>query len=299
MKISAVLAIKDEVETYKKTLDSISGWVDEIVIADIGMEPELLRKVKKLPKVKVLPYTKPVPYIERIRQKIINKAKNEWILYVDPDEVFPSSLVKYLKENMDSYDYFTIARKNIILGHWMQHSRWWPDVQTRFFKKTAVKWSTVIHSRPKVLGKGHDVPYEDGLAIEHYNYLNYDQYLDKSRRYARAEAQGYIDRNENLTVLKGLKKGVSELMSRFYTDEGYKDGMHGFVMAFSQLMYYFQVFVYYWEMQDYPETDRRTLVRIPVDFFTHALHESLHWSRAKRLVTDPISKVKSAILKRL
>jgi (heptosyl)LPS beta-1,4-glucosyltransferase len=298
MKISAVIAINDERETYMQALKSVQSFVDEVLVADIGMPKDMFAAVKKLPKARILKINKPL-FIELVRQELIDHAHGDWILLMDADEVFPKTLMSYLLKEMDHYDYFSIPRKNIILGQWMRHSRWWPDPQIRFFRKSSAKWEKEIHSQPTLNGHGHEVPSSDELAIEHYNYLNYDQYLEKAHRYARAEAQGYIDRNEDLTILKALQRGVSEFISRYFKDDGYQDGTHGFVMAFSQLMYYFQVYVYYWEMKGYPPTPSPELKALPATFFSHALHESLHWSRVKGMVTDPVSKVKAAILKRL
>lgn len=299
MKISAVLAIKDEVDTYLKTLKSLVPYVDEIVVADIGMSDAMKKHVAAVAKTRIIAITQHVPYIELIRQKIINHAQYEWVLHVDPDEVVTKSLMKYLSKQMDHYDYFIIPRKNIILGAWMQHSRWWPDTQIRFFRKTHVNWSTTIHSQPTVRGHGHEVPIQEQYAIEHHNYQTYDQYISKTYRYAKAEAEGYMTRGETLTLMNALRKGVSEFVSRYFKDDGYLDGIHGFVMAFSQLLYYFQVYVYYWEMNGRPAMDRRELETLPTQFFNHALQETLHWSRVKGIVTDPISKVKEALLKRL
>lgn len=299
MKISAVLAIKDEVKTYQKTLTSLKGWVDEIIVADIGMSSIMCDEVKKMKGVVIVPYTKAISYIELIRQDLIDKATHEWVVLIDPDEVFTTDLQRYLNEHAAAYDYFSIPRKNIILGQWMEHSRWWPDRQIRFFKKSAAQWGKAIHSQPILSGEGHEVPVQENLAIEHYNYLDYDQYIDKTHRYARAEAQLYIDRKEALTIMQALQRGLSEFMSRYFKDDGYKDGTHGFVMAFSQLLYYFQVYVYFWEMSGHPKTSERELKTLPSQFFKQALRETLHWSRVKKIDTDPISKVKEAILKRL
>ncbi len=300
MKFSAVIVIhSDDEATYLKSIGSVEKCVDEIIVADIGMTEDMVRTVKKIKNATYEKVKKPVPYVELIRQKFINKASGDWIIYLDPDEEFSKQLNDYVLKHADKADYFAVPRMNMILRHWMEHSRWWPDYQFRVFKKGHVTWSTTIHAQPKTKGTKHEVPADKKYALIHHNYISYDQYLNKARRYARAEAEELVSSKVDFSVVQGLKRGVSEFVSRFFKDEGYKDGTHGFVMAFSQLVYYFQVYVYYWEMKGYPESKPDDIAKVPGEFFTHALHESLHWSRAKKIVTDPISKVKSAILKRL
>lgn len=299
MKITGIIAIKNEEETYKKSLQSLIDCVDECIVADLGMNDAMRSYVAKFASVRILKQTKPVPYIELIRQKLIDEASHAWILLLDPDEIVPHALKTYLQDSADQIDYARIPRKNMILGKWMRHSRWWPDYQVRFFKKSSARWSSQIHSQPELKGVELVVPAQEEYAIEHHNYLSYDSYLEKSHRYARAEAEGYIRRHEDFTLMHGLRKGMSEFVSRFFADDGYRDGAHGFVMAFSQFFYYFQVAVYYWEMKGYPEVTEKEIAHMPSQFFTHALSEVSHWSAVKKIVTDPISKIKSALLKRL
>ncbi|OGK30307.1 hypothetical protein A3D08_03320 [Candidatus Roizmanbacteria bacterium RIFCSPHIGHO2_02_FULL_43_11] len=277
MKISAVVAIKDERETPLKTLQSLRDFADEIVVADIGMSQDMLKQIKAIKNVRILTYPTP-SYIELFRQKIIDESHGTWVLYIDPDEILTKDLQAYIKTHMSDCDYFTIPRKNIILGHWMQHSRWWPDYQVRFFKKGFVKWDTHIHTQPEIKGREHLVPAVESLALEHHNYQTYDQYLEKSYRYAKAEAKNLPD----LTLMHALQKGLSEFISRYFKDEGYKDGMHGFVMAFSQLVYYFQVYVYVWEGRKYRSAEEH-IEKVPAQFFSRALYETLHWMEVKKI----------------
>lgn len=298
MKVSAVILITNE-DTYKATFDSIKGFVDEILVADNGMSAELKAQVKKYPKVRIVNMGKKVPYIELIRQKLIDKAKHDWILHLDPDEVCTPEMLSYLADYADGADYFIIPRKNIIMGHWMRHSRWWPDPQVRFFKKHAAKWSTTIHSQPDLSGFGHELPEREKLALEHYNYVSYDQYIEKSTRYARGEAQKYIENKTPFTISRALQLGLSEFMSRFFMHQGYKDGIHGFVLAFSQLLYYFQVYVYYWEAKGYTSTGENSVKHVPLQFFEDALYEVHHWNRVEGMIKKPLQRIRSRIISQL
>lgn len=289
--ISAVIAIKDEHETFLKTLASLENFADEIVIADIGMAKAMRMKIQEFKNVRILDFPTPL-YIELIRQEMIDAAKGDWILYIDPDEALIPLLKDYLKKNMHEVDYFSISRKNIILGFWMQHSRWWPDRQIRFFRKGHVSWDKKIHAQPAVTGTQREVPAEESLAIEHQNYLTYDQYLEKSYRYAKGEAKNFPD----LTPGQALQKGLSEFISRYFKDEGYKDGMHGFVMAFSQLVFYFHVYVYAWESREYRNVEGQ-IEKVPVQFFSQGLRETLHWMEVKKLSRGLKGKITRSVLK--
>lgn len=303
--ISAVIVVKDYPEHVFKTLDSVRSFVDEVVIGDIGIDEELLEKLKKIENVKILTITKQVPYVELIREELHAQAKGNYILVLDPDEIIPPSLTSLLKTIEGKYDYVKIPRKNIIFGKWIEHSRWWPDYQIRFFKKGAVVWSKVIHSQPKVEGSELIIEPKEENAIAHYNYKDLDEYLSKAPRYAKAEAAEILlrQRADQSDPSAGLgqvvdfsyfgKKALSEFIGRYFADEGYKDGMHGFVLAFLQMMYYFLVYFYVWELGGAKEVDQKNLLKDTVHFFSDSLHEIIFWSKKKGM--SNVSFVKSKL----
>lgn len=55
---SAVIVVKDYPEHIFKTLDSVRSFVDEVVIGDIGIDEELLAKLKKIENIKIVTVTK-------------------------------------------------------------------------------------------------------------------------------------------------------------------------------------------------------------------------------------------------
>ena len=276
--ISAIIVVKGAPPYLKETIQSVKDFVTEIIIADIGIDEKIAAKLKETKNVTIIRITKPVPYVELIREEIKEKAKGDYILLLDPDESITPELITILKDTMDSYEYFSIPRKNMIFGKWIEHSRWWPDYQIRFFKKDAVSWPKRIHQQPVTKGQGLTLRADGTIAIVHHNYQNIDEYMSKAVRYAKSEASEYIRKDEPLTLGTSMKKGLSEFISRYFAAEGYKDGMHGFVLAVLQMFYYLLVYFYYWEYQTYPaipDTEIRDDVH---GFFKQGLLESNWWS---------------------
>jgi (heptosyl)LPS beta-1,4-glucosyltransferase len=173
-----------------------------------------------------------------------------------------------------------MPRKNMIFGKWIQRSRWWPDYQVRLFKRDSVTWPKEIHKQPQVKGNGYTIEAEEQCAILHYNYESVDEFMQKMSRYAKSEA-GELS---SFSLSEALKKGLSEFISRYFADEGYKDGLHGFVLAFLQMFYYFLVYVYYWERKKYEESSLESLQSNISEFFKNGLHETNHWLIQKKLV---------------
>ncbi len=276
--ISAIIVVKDNPPHLFKTIQSIDSLVKQIVIADIGINPLTLSKLKENKKLKVVRIKKDVQYVELIREELKQHASCEYILYIDPDEVFPESLIQHLSSSYYKYAYIKIPRRNIIFGKWIEHGRWWPDYQVRLFKKTMVTWPKLLHTQPQVSGNGYTIEPKKEYAIIHHNYESVDEFIEKATRYAKSEANEI----SSFSLGEALKKALSEFTSRYFSDEGYKDGMHGFVLSFLQMFYYFLVYVYYWEKTRFVQTDT-SIIHDVHHFFKQGMLESNYWIIKKRL----------------
>lgn len=286
-KISAIIVVKDNPPYLTKVIKSIESFVDEVVIVDIGIDPTLKKTLEENTLVKIRAIKEPVPYVELIREKTKSYAKNEHILLLDPDEVVPKGLIDTIKNNINEYDYFKIPRKNLIFGRWIKHSRWWPDYQVRFFKKSMVKWPTIIHRQPEVKGKEYKVEAKEENAFLHYNYVNLDEYMAKAVRYAKHEAKEFLESSRPVTLHETVRRGLNEFFSRYFAGEGYKDGAQGFVLACFQMFYYFLVYFYYLEMNGFKQEKNIDTT----EFFREGLKQSLHYKKNRTLKDIIIKKI--------
>ena len=308
--ISAIIVVKNKPPHLFESLNSIKDFVSEIIIGNIDIGNYYKKRLLENKKVKIIDLPSNTPFADLVKEDLKKQAKGEYILYLDPDEIFPSTefipneveglrTSPQLTSFLNKYDFFLFPRKNIIFGKWIQHSRWWPDYQLRLFKKNAVNWPKELHPTPK--GKGKEYRFEARVenAILHYNYDTLDQYLQKAVRYAKAEANLKFKQNKEYTLSEVLRQSTSEFISRFFALDGYKDGLHGFVLSVLQMFYYFLVYFYFWEMKKYPNLEKNT----PQHFqsFARNLHfETNFWLSKKNLVsaTEKIKlKIQNKVLK--
>lgn len=280
--ISAIIVAKDNPPHIIETIESIKDFVKEIIVADIGIDSALKQNLSSYPSIRFVDLHKQIPYVELIREELKQQAKEKWVLFLDPDEVLTKELKAELSKNMQNCDYFSMPRKNIIFGKWIRHSRWWPDYQVRLFKKDAVVWLTEIHKQPATSGKEYKVAENESLAIIHYNYESLDEYFSKALRYSKAEASEKI-KISSYSLTLAVKNALSEFISRFFALDGYKDGMHGFVLAFLQMFYGFLVYFYWWEMKKYPNLETNKLVSEINTFFADGLFETQYWMNNKEI----------------
>lgn len=157
MKITGITVVKGRPNHIYACLASLDKIADEVMVVDIGMDESLKEEVQKMKKVTLIE-EEHVEYVELIRERVKNRAKHEYVLFLDADEELPETLIDELKKIYSKHDAIQIARKNMVFGSWVGHSRWWPDSQVRLFKKTVLTWPTKIHQQPIVKGEIFELP---------------------------------------------------------------------------------------------------------------------------------------------
>lgn len=255
LKISVVINTLNAEENIKRAINSVK-WADEIVVCDMHSEDRTVEIAKKLG-AKVC-FHKKEDFVEPARNFAVSKATNDWIFIIDPDEEVPESLTERLVQiasKMEQIDYVRIPRKNLIFGHFMQASMWWPDLNIRFFKKGKVKWTDKIHRPPEVQGEGLDLPASEEYAIIHNNYETVSKFLERMDRYSGIQAEELIKEGYKFNWKDLFEKPLGEFLSRFFAGQGYKDGLHGLALSFLQAFSFLIVYLKVWELGKFSEQE--------------------------------------------
>lgn len=255
MKISVVINTFNEEANLRRCLESIKDLVDEIVVVDMHSSDGTVAIAKKFgAKVFQHQYTR---FVEPARNFALRHAQGDWILVMDADEELPKTLATKLKEiaQEDQVNWVEIPRQNIIFGQWISHSRWWPDYLPRFFKRGKVSVPAKIHAPYEKEGRGIQLPAEEENALIHYHYESIFQYLERLNRYTDIQSEelkkkGYLFHWQDLIV-----KPANEFFSRFFAAEGYKDGLHGLVLALLQAFSELIVYLKLWEKGGFAEAN--------------------------------------------
>lgn len=260
-KISVVICTLNEENKIGTCLESVR-WADEIVVVDDGSTDDTLKIVRKF--TDKIYHHKSVGYVEPTRNFAISKATGNWILVLDADEQVSKSLSDKLIE-ISSLETETIgvsiSRKNIIFGKWIRHTGWWPDYQMRFFRKGFVDWPTKIHMQPVLTGTTVELEAKEGNAITHFHYDSISEYLRKLNIYTDVEVAQYIKSGEEFYWIDLIRKPFNEFLSRFFARAGYKDGLHGLVLATLQAISMFIFTLKIWEKKGFQDVDPEVLFK--------------------------------------
>lgn len=190
-----------------------------------------------------------------------------------------------------------MPRKNIIFGKWIQHSLWWPDYQTRLFRKGKGRYQTEkVHQQLQVEGSIGTLTH----PLIHENYQTISQYLVKMDRYTENEAKALLAQNTHLHWSDTIRLPVRDFLKTFFLQQGYKDGLHGLILSTLQAGYSFLVAVKVWEKQGFvAEKNPHFLEEVFV--LWKGLHkEVLYWfyTELAKQVGNPVTKIKYRVLKK-
>ena len=249
MKLSAIVITKNAAGKIKDCLTSLK-FADEVIVVDSGSTDktkELALNVgAKIVDVKSIGYS-------HSRNSGAQKAKGEWLLYIDSDERVTNKLSETIlkKINASTHQHinsFRIYRQNIILGKWLKHGGWWPDPVHRLIKKSALKeWRGELHEYPVV---GGDV----GLINEPIIHLSKDsisEMVQNSKLFAPIEAELKLKAGHPpVKIYHFILAMWREFWVRGVLKAGWLDGIVGIIEIFYQMFHQFMVYSILWQMQN-------------------------------------------------
>ncbi|MFA6533265.1 MAG: glycosyltransferase family 2 protein [Patescibacteria group bacterium] len=247
--ISAVINVRNEAENLSRCLRSIKNFADEIIVVDMH-STDGSSEIATSFGAKVFPY-RPMKVVEPARNFALSKATGKWIILLDPDEYLNKTLKKELIKitHRSDVDFVRIPRKNIIFDKWIRHSNCWPDYLIRFFRKGAVVWKKEIHSQPETKGNGLTILDSETLAIRHNNYISVTNFILRTIRYSSVQADELKSLDYKIKTSDFILKPFQEFNSRFFSAEGYKDGIHGLIFSILQAFSIALIYIRLWEKQ--------------------------------------------------
>ncbi|MBI5449527.1 glycosyltransferase family 2 protein [Candidatus Gottesmanbacteria bacterium] len=242
--ISVVISAWNEEAKIKRCLESVH-WADEIIVVD-NCSTDATARVAKRNKAKV--FSRPNDPMLNVNKNFgFDQATGDWILSLDADEIIPAPLATEIKDCVGHTTCvgFWIARKNILFGKWIRHGLWWPDKQLRLFRRGKGRFPCVhVHEYLEVDGIS-------GLLQEpyiHHNYENISQFIRKmDTLYTESEVLKLLRTNYQLEWYDALRFPLSDFVKVYFAQSGYKDGLHGLILALLQSFYSFVVFAKVWE----------------------------------------------------
>jgi glycosyltransferase involved in cell wall biosynthesis len=283
MRLSVVLAVRNEESNIGRCLESVKDIADEMIVVD-EYSTDKTREIAQNLGAKV--YLEPHHDIFHItKQKALEKAKGEWVLQLDADEVVTPELGKEIKEvvSMTNEEIksrkksgirnwrlfskhqkiieardgkigeetgeivgFFIARRNMFLGRPLIHAGVYPDGVIRLVKNGKARFpQKSVHEQISLEGEVSWLERD----LEHFDSPTFRRYVTRANRYtdltAKEFAKEKVSKNPSAFIYFSFFKPTFVFFNLYFRHLGFLDGAQGFIWSvFSALHFPMAYFKY-------------------------------------------------------
>jgi hypothetical protein len=169
------------------------------------------------------------------------KAAQEWILGLDADEAVSPELRDEIRRSFESRNFegvaaFNFPRLTQYYGRWIRHGEWYPDRNTRLWRRGLAEWGGV-DPHDKLMVRGRVVPLRHHLL--HYSMESIDSQIQKIVRYAVDFAKSRRAQQRRVGWLDLLVRPPWRFVRGYILRLGFLDGWQGFSIAWMTAFYTF------------------------------------------------------------
>ncbi|HXE32252.1 MAG TPA: glycosyltransferase family 2 protein [Terriglobales bacterium] len=233
MKISARINTFNEEDNIAAALESVR-WADEILVVDSFSSDRTVEIARR--------YTDRViqhPFASHGAQHNYadSLCAHDWILVLDADERLTPELVEAIqrvRRDGPAADGYRMARRAWYLGRWIRHSGWYPDWQTRLYRKAVTRWDgEPPHEEPKV---GGAVAYLAGDMV-HYTRRSLHEHVEVMNRYTDLASAARLRQGLSVSNFQLAFTPPFVFFRSYILKQGFRDGWPGLVIAYLAAAY--------------------------------------------------------------
>ena len=223
-----------------RMLESVAGWTSEIIVVlneDVrdGTEEIALRHGARV-------------FRERWKGHIDQKnsaaakATQPWILSLDADEVVSAPLRAEIAAlfgkpaRLEGCNAFQFPRCTCFGGRWIRHGDWYPDRQTRLWRRGQARWGGINpHDKLEVAGRVGRLRGD----LEHHSMETIEHQIRKALSYADDFARECAARGRRVSGVDLVFRPGWRFVRSYFLKVGFLDGWAGFEIAWMTAFYTF------------------------------------------------------------
>lgn len=223
-RLSLLMIVKNCDSLLGKSLLSVSGLVDEIVVVDNESTDKTIKIAKRLG---ARVFRNGSRNLGKLREYGLNKCKGKWVLVLDSDERLSLELKEEIRKLfvigyllLGEYTGFKIPFQNFFLNRPLKYGGENYKKLILFKRNKAKIKALLVHEKFEVDGKIGILKNK----VLHYSYRSLSQTYKKFTDYAIREAKQKYLAGEKSSFKKIFLYPVHMFWARFIKDKGYKDG---------------------------------------------------------------------------
>ncbi len=230
MNLSVTIITHNEAKNIERCLRSVKAITDDVVIIDSFSTDDTTAIAKQLG---ANVFNHSFNGYGESKNLANEKAKNDWILSIDADEVLDEKLLKSilnLKDKLNNTTVYEFSRLNNYCGKWIRFGAWRSDNKIRIFNKTAVKWNLAEVHENLLIPENFEVQKLQGKLL-HYSYATVASHLNKIEKYSTLGAEEAYKKGKQASFIKIYFSPVFRFIRDYILMLGFLDGKYGFIIA--------------------------------------------------------------------
>ena len=245
--ISALVVTFNESRRLRQCLASLD-FCEDVLVVDLGSTDNSVEIAESFSNVLVM-FHERVEYVEKVWGNVVCRVKNNWIIRLDPDEVFQPQLAKdiisliCLDSNLGAiclpHQYYFCGRR--------LDTTIWGGVKyiERVFHRERVNVYPHVH-RGLALKNGyelHTLPSDSYNCINHFWIDSVRQMYEKHMRYIKGEGEARYKVGEIFSWKKLLFETIVALKVNLVNYRGLTGGYTGIFLSFFYAWYVFMSYL--------------------------------------------------------
>jgi glycosyltransferase involved in cell wall biosynthesis len=244
--ISVCMISGAEAGRIGRALESISGWTTETVVVLNQEVQDGTEEITARHGAKVI--REAWKGHKAQKNSVAEKASQEWILGLDADEAVSNELREEIEDLfargtlLQNYAAFSFPRLSWFCGRWIRHGDWYPDRQTRLWRRGRARWGGE-DPHDKLLVEGRIGKLRGNL--NHYSSENINGRLKKISQFSDEFVRQRAPTGANPGMFDLSVRPFWRFFRGYFIRLGFLDGWPGYYiachMAFSTMVRYAKI----------------------------------------------------------
>lgn len=240
-KISGLIITYNEEKNINEVLDCFH-YCDEIIIVDSFSTDKTIEIAKQNPKVKIHQQTF-VDYTKQ-RNKALELANNDWVLFLDADERTTPELEKEILATIRSKspkDAYFFLRTFFVEKIKINFSGTQNDKNFRLFRKSKATYNSDKKVHETLIVDGEIGTLKNNLL--HYSFDSYKAFKEKQLKYGKLKGEELIQKGKKYSFVKHWSKVLFKFFKTFFLKLGFLDGLNGIKISYLQSLYVHETYI--------------------------------------------------------
>jgi len=240
--VSVIVLCHRNDEQLKQALLSVA-WAAEVIVIDDGAKLDV-HAMEERYRARTVVRKKPISDFAQARNEAMTYATQEWVLFLDSDEVVMSESVNEISKAMQGRaSGVQVRRRDVFFGRTLKYGEVGEMWLTRFGRVSAMTFVRPVHEIAVIQGQVT----KSQIEILHYAHQSVAAFFTTVWRYAKIEAKFRHSHHQKFTISRLLLFPLGKLAQNLIWKRGFLDGMSGLAYALMMSLHSLLVSVFLYE----------------------------------------------------